>query len=75
MRYSSVIAVAIFAASAVAKTCINQTIPVHISARQAVFNVPTPDTNLEVTDFILNVTQQGQCSGNPQLISSRVSQE
>ncbi|KAI9046586.1 hypothetical protein LZ554_009330 [Drepanopeziza brunnea f. sp. 'monogermtubi'] len=60
MRYSAAIAVAIFATFAVGKTCINQTIPVHISARQAVFDIAIPQTNSEVTDFILNVTQQGR---------------
>jgi hypothetical protein len=33
--------------------------PVDLSARNAVFNFAVPQTNLESTDFILNVTQQG----------------
>ncbi|CZR57996.1 uncharacterized protein PAC_07886 [Phialocephala subalpina] len=51
---------ALFAASAAAKTCINQTVPVTISARTGIFSLDIPQTNLEVTDFILNMTQQGR---------------
>lgn len=60
MYTSTVTALALFAASVAGKKCINQTVPVHISARQAVFDTPIPQTNLEVTDFILNMTQQGR---------------
>ncbi|KAK2629959.1 hypothetical protein QTJ16_000779 [Diplocarpon rosae] len=60
MYLSSVTTLVIFAASVAGKRCINQTIPVEISARQAVFDIAVPQTNLEVTDFILNVTQQGR---------------
>lgn len=59
MYLSSVTALALLLAPAVAKKCINQTIPLHLSARQAVFNLAVPQTNLEVTDFILNMTRQG----------------
>jgi hypothetical protein len=38
----------------------NMTVPVSISARQAVFDITIPQTNLEVTDFVLNITQQGR---------------
>jgi hypothetical protein len=58
--YFSTAALALFAATAAAKKCINQTIPVHISSRNGVFNLAVPQTNLEVTDFILNMTQQGR---------------
>lgn len=60
MYLSSVTALALLlAAPAAAKECINQTIPVTISARQPVFNLAVPQDNLEVTDFILNMTRQG----------------
>lgn len=58
--YLSTAALALFAASAAAKTCINQTVPVTISARNGIFSLDIPQTNLEVTDFILNMTQQGR---------------
>lgn len=48
------------AACAAAKQCLNQTVPVSLSARQAVFDIAIPQTNLEVTDFILNMTTQGK---------------
>ncbi|KAH9207356.1 hypothetical protein DL95DRAFT_450399 [Leptodontidium sp. 2 PMI_412] len=60
MLRSTVTALALFTASAAGKRCINQTVPVDISARQAVFDLDIPQTNLEVTDFVLNVTQQGR---------------
>ncbi|KAL5317746.1 hypothetical protein ACEPPN_014844 [Leptodophora sp. 'Broadleaf-Isolate-01'] len=60
MHRSTVTALALFTASAAGRRCINQTVPVDISARQAVFDLDIPQTNLEVTDFVLNVTQQGR---------------
>lgn len=60
MYTSSITALALFAACVAGKRCINQTVPVTISARQAIFDIDIPQTNLEVTDFILNVTQQGR---------------
>ncbi|CZS89775.1 uncharacterized protein RAG0_01042 [Rhynchosporium agropyri] len=60
MYISTATALGLFAASVAGKRCINQTIPVEISARQAIFDIDVPQTNLEVTDFILNVTQQGR---------------
>jgi hypothetical protein len=56
-RFSAVILALV--ASATAKQCLNQTVPVSISARQAVFDIAIPQTNLEVTDFILDMTTQG----------------
>ncbi|ESZ94963.1 hypothetical protein SBOR_4646 [Sclerotinia borealis F-4128] len=50
----------LFVAAATAKTCINATVPVTISARQAVFNIEIPTTNVSTPDFFLNVTQQGR---------------
>jgi hypothetical protein len=60
MYVSTITALAVLAASASAKQCINTTVPVNLRARQAVFNLAVPQTNLEATDFILNMTQQGR---------------
>jgi len=60
MYFSTFAGLAVFAASAYAKQCINATVPVNLAARQAVFNLAVPQTNLEATDFILNMTQQGR---------------
>jgi hypothetical protein len=60
MYFTSITALALVAASASAKQCINATVPVNLVARQAVFNLAVPQTNLEATDFILNMTQQGR---------------
>ncbi|KAH8756513.1 hypothetical protein BGZ57DRAFT_27524 [Hyaloscypha finlandica] len=60
MYVSTITALAVLAASASAKQCINTTVPVNLTARQAVFNLDVPQTNLEATDFILNMTQQGR---------------
>jgi hypothetical protein len=46
--------------SAAAKKCINATVPVELSVQQPRFDIAVPQTNLEVTDFILNMTQQGR---------------
>lgn len=54
------LAVAVLAGSAAAKKCINMTVPVTISARNAVFDIPVPQTNLDATAFIQNQTQQGR---------------
>lgn len=60
MHFSTFTALAVLAATAAAKRCINATVPVEISARQPVFNLHVPQTNLEATDFILNMTRQGR---------------
>lgn len=60
MHFSTFTALAVLAGSVAAKICINMTVPVDISARQAVFDLAVPQTNLEATDFILNMTQQGR---------------
>jgi hypothetical protein len=59
MYTSSIAALAIFAAIAPAKRCRNATVPITISAKQALFDIAIPQTNLEVTDFVLNMTKQG----------------
>jgi len=58
--YTSITALALFAASVTGKRCINATVPVDLSVRHAVFNLAVPQTNLEATDFIRNQTQQGR---------------
>jgi pimeloyl-ACP methyl ester carboxylesterase len=40
-------------------TCTNLTVPVDLSARNGVFNVKAPQNDIEVTNFILDNTQQG----------------
>lgn len=56
---SIVAASALFTALASAKQCTNLTIPITASARNGVFDVPVPVTNIDVTNFILNLNQQG----------------
>jgi hypothetical protein len=61
MRYtSSFTTLALITGSVVAKKCVNMTVPVNVSARQGIFTWPVPQSNLEVTEFVLNVTQQGR---------------
>ncbi|KJZ70389.1 hypothetical protein HIM_10233 [Hirsutella minnesotensis 3608] len=48
------------ASAAVAKHCQNITVPLTISARNGVFNMETPKTEIQVTNFILDLTAQGQ---------------
>jgi hypothetical protein len=52
--------VAAFGTIASAYKCMNLTVPVDLSARNGVFNVSTPQNDIEVTNFILNLLQQGQ---------------
>ena len=51
---------AILSGFAVAKECMDVTVPISIAARTAKFNVPIPQTNLDATLFIQNITQQGR---------------
>lgn len=44
-----------------AKQCANITIPVNVSARNGVFSIAIPHSNLDVTQFSLNLTS---ASGN-----------
>ena len=50
------LALSMLASFAAAKQCINITIPVSISARQGVFNVPNLKGNLDATVFAQNYT-------------------
>lgn len=46
---------------AAAKKCQNITVPVTVDSRNAVFDreALTPHTNIDVTNFVLNLSQQG----------------
>lgn len=61
MKYTSATIAATLLSAAAAKTCTNITVPVTISARNGQFDKAalTPSTNIDVTDFILNLSQQG----------------
>lgn len=52
--------VALLAGLASAKKCMNISIPITASARNGVFNIPAPTTNIDVNNFILDNTQQGK---------------
>nr|XP_036576385.1 uncharacterized protein CTRU02_13590 [Colletotrichum truncatum]KAF6783123.1 hypothetical protein CTRU02_13590 [Colletotrichum truncatum] len=48
-----------FAALAAARVCHDLTIEVEISARNGVFNISTPTTNIDATNFLLGLSKQG----------------
>ncbi|KAL6719557.1 hypothetical protein ACLMJK_003799 [Lecanora helva] len=60
MLTSAGFVLALLAGSVAAKTCVNLTIPIDISSRNGVFNIAVPQSNLDSTTFIQNVTQQGR---------------
>lgn len=54
------LALAAFAATTAAKVCVNITIPMNVTARNAIFdNWDIPITNLDVTTFAMNGSRQG----------------
>ncbi|KAI1770272.1 Alpha/Beta hydrolase protein [Hypoxylon cercidicola] len=53
------ILVAGLAAVAAARNCQNLIIPISISARNTYFTLQAPASNIEVTDFVLNLAQPG----------------
>jgi hypothetical protein len=57
MYISTITVLAVLSASSSAKQCINVTVPVTLSAQQAMFDLAVLQTNLEATEFILNMTQ------------------
>ncbi|KAK5045653.1 hypothetical protein LTR84_009022 [Exophiala bonariae] len=59
LRSIFAIALALAARLVSAKHCQNLTIPVTISAQNAVWNITAPSNNVEVTNFILDVNRQG----------------
>jgi len=58
--FTSVSILAVLVAPVIARNCVNLTVPVDISSRNAVFNIDVPQTNLDATTFIQNSTQQGR---------------
>lgn len=48
------------AAVVLARKCTNITVPVSISARNGVFSIDFPKTDIEVTDFFLRFSYQGR---------------
>ncbi|QIW98327.1 hypothetical protein AMS68_003845 [Peltaster fructicola] len=60
--FTTIAALGAFTGVALAKKCQNITVPVTVSARQGVFDVDalTPHNNIDVTNFILNLSQQGK---------------
>ena len=51
---------ALLIGSTAAKICQNITVPVDISARTGIFDLPIPQSNSDATAFIQNLTQQGR---------------
>lgn len=60
MALLRLLAIAAFAAAAAAKVCVNITVPMNVTARNAVFNGwDVPQTNLDATTFAMNGSRQG----------------
>jgi hypothetical protein len=55
----SALTLTLLAATGAARHCTNLTIPLSLSARNGVFNLKAPASNIEVTDFMLDLTRQG----------------
>ena len=55
----SVTVVSLLAGIASAMQCKNLTIPINVSAWNGVFDISAPVSNIDVTNFILDLTQQG----------------
>lgn len=47
------------ATAVMARKCQNLNIPISISARNAVFNLPNPVSEIDVTNFALSLTRPG----------------
>jgi hypothetical protein len=60
MRASSIAIAAALLGVAAARICTNATVPVIISARVAVFNIETPQTDIDVSALTANFTVQGR---------------
>jgi hypothetical protein len=60
-----------FAAIGTARQCTNLTIPLSLSARNGVFNLKPPTSNIEVTDFMLDLTRQSHNLTNELLAGVR----
>lgn len=48
------------AATATAKKCSNIMVPVSLTAENAVFDIETPTTKVDVTNFLLELTRNGE---------------
>ncbi|KAK9771836.1 putative Alpha/Beta hydrolase protein [Seiridium cardinale] len=60
MAYNTLLALFTgFVASAAARQCQNLTVPLTLSARNGVFDIQAPETNVDVTNFILDLAQPG----------------
>jgi hypothetical protein len=56
---SSFALLAVLGVASAAKVCTNVTVPVYINARQAIFDVPTLESNLDAVKFSLDFTNIG----------------
>ena len=55
----TLLALGALATTGSAKQCQNLTVPISVSARQGVFNLKAPGSNIDVTNFVLGLIQQG----------------
>ncbi|KAK5688288.1 hypothetical protein LTS10_000266 [Elasticomyces elasticus] len=60
MKFTSAAAIAALSGLSAARQCHNITVEVDVSARNGVFNQTTPVTNIDVTNFLLNLVQAGK---------------
>lgn len=60
MLPSTFLSLAVVAGSVTARQCHNMTIPVSLTSRNAVFDLEPLTTEVEVTDFYLNLANQGK---------------
>jgi hypothetical protein len=58
MKFTTAFLAALVGAAS-ARNCRNITVPVQISARNAVFNAPRPDTAIDAINFGLNLVRNG----------------
>jgi hypothetical protein len=56
---SSIALLALLSVASAAKVCTNVTVPVNINARQAIFDVPTLESNFDAVKFSLDFTNIG----------------
>ncbi|KAK6841961.1 hypothetical protein PG989_009500 [Apiospora arundinis] len=59
-RFAQVVAAALLLSVGSARDCQNLTIPISISARNGKFHLHAPANNIEVTNYILDLTQPGR---------------
>jgi hypothetical protein len=59
MKTQILFAAALAVSGAAARTCSNITVPVTISARNAVFDLPPPNSDIDMINFFLNYARQG----------------